>query len=284
MDEDNRNQEDNVNEAPNGDSSDDDSIELENPNEIRPVIEEEKNEEKEDDNETPAQIINREDVEIMYTEMLSVDIFSLIKNFFNRKSLKHLKEKNCDKIRNWIITRTARVTLHHCFAFIISTTWEIMSLITFLNLRRLLDLIRILAHMYRKRKTTIRHVKPEKRNYWLKKKKRPDDERNPDRPQAYVFKNYDRMVRSTPFLHHLGQRDIDTLVDMVSKMYTKDGDLFMALLDFSNYRFDIEWIWAQMRFEDESPRSDEADDRNSTNDNSIQDELKSNNDVDKGRR
>jgi len=82
MDEDNRNQEDNVSEAPNGDSSDDDSIVLENPNKIRPVIEEEKNEKKDNDNETPAQIINREGVEIMYTEMLSVDIFSLLKNFF----------------------------------------------------------------------------------------------------------------------------------------------------------------------------------------------------------
>jgi len=155
-----------------------------------------------------------------------------------------------------------------------------MSLITFSNLRRLLDLIRILAHMYRKRKTTKRHVKPEKRNYWLKKKKRPDDERNPDRPESYIFKRYDRMVRSTPFLHHLGQRDIDTLVDMVSKMYTKDGTLFMSLLDFSKYRFDIEWIWDQMGFDHGSPRSDEADDRNSTNQDLIQEELKTNNDVD----
>ena len=93
----NENPERNVNEENDTDSSDDDTIVLENPNNIHPVIEEEKEEEKNDQNETSTPGNNNEPAEIMFTEMLTSDIFSLTKKFFKHDSLKHLRAENCLK-------------------------------------------------------------------------------------------------------------------------------------------------------------------------------------------
>ena len=143
------------------DSDDNETVSVEDPHEIFPVIEESNNGESE---EQVTSLTQRNDklLEVMYTEVLSNDVYSLIRKYFRHKSMKHLKKHNGDLIRNWIITRIARVTLYHCLAFVLTIFWRVLTVLNRLNLRSLLDLMHSVAHYYRNRRTIKREFEPEK--------------------------------------------------------------------------------------------------------------------------
>ena len=145
------------------DSDDNETVSVEDPHEIFPVIEESNNGES----EKQVTSLNRRNdklLEVMYTEVFSNDVYSLIRKYFKHESMKHLKKHNGDLIRNWIITRIARVTLYHCLAFVLTIVWRVLSVLNRCNLRRLLDLMHSVAHYYRNRRTIKRQFEPEKKN------------------------------------------------------------------------------------------------------------------------
>ena len=162
VNEENRDDEENRNDNDN-DSDDDETTSVEDPYEIVPVIEESNDGEREEQVTSLTQRNDRKLLEVMYTEVLSNDVYSLMRKFFKHKSMKHLKTHNGDLIRNWIITRTATVTLYHCLAFVLTIIWRVLAVLNRWNLRRLLDLMHSVAHYYRNRRTIKRVFEPEKK-------------------------------------------------------------------------------------------------------------------------
>ena len=144
------------------DEDDNETVSVEDPHEIFPVIEESNNGES-DKQETSLNRRNDKLLEVMYTEVFSNNVYSLIRKYFKHESMKHLKKHNGDLIRNWIITRIARVTLYHCLAFVLTIVWRVLTVLNRWNLRRLLDLMHSVAHYYRNRRTIKRQFEPEKK-------------------------------------------------------------------------------------------------------------------------
>ena len=143
-------------------TDDNETVSVEDPHEIFPVIEESNNGESD---KQVTSLIRRNDklLEVMYTEVFSNDVYSLIRKYFKHESMKNLKRHNGDLIRNWIITRTARVTLYHCLAFVLTKVWRVLSVLNRCNLRRLLDLMHSVAHYYRNKRTIKRVFEPGKK-------------------------------------------------------------------------------------------------------------------------
>ena len=160
-DNDSENNEEDIDDDDN-ETDDNETVSVEDPHEIFPVIEESNNGES-DKQVTSLNRRNDKLLEVMYTEVFSNDVYSLIRKYFKHESMKHLKKHNGDLIRNWIITRIARVTLYHCLAFVLTIIWRVLTVLSPWNLRRLLDLMHSVAHYYRNRRTIKRLFEPEKK-------------------------------------------------------------------------------------------------------------------------